>query len=223
MLPGMTRAAAEGMLAIWHDVAAGNEAAVTHWYNTEHHAERLSVDGFLSAHRYRLAGGEGRQFLSLYRTRTPAVLSSAAYRARLEAPSPRTREIMPTYRNMSRTVCRLALQQGMPEGGHLATLAGTGAPQNPEKVFSELLQRPGVLRCRWLLPEDPALVARSTAEGALRGGDASVAWAALVDANDLEDALSVLPMLEAALRPAQVAQRAAYRLVYAARRGENAV
>jgi hypothetical protein len=210
----------EGMLAIWHDVAAGQEAAVSHWYNIEHHAERLSVEGFLAANRYRLAGGEGRQFLSLYRTRTPAVLSSAAYRARLEAPSPRTREIMPTYRNMSRTVCRLALQHGMAEGGHLATLAGAGeVPAAPiEQVFAGLLQRPGTLRCRWLLPEDPALVARSTAEGALRGGDASVAWAALVDTNELQEAVAILAALEAALRPAQVAQRAAYRLVYAARR-----
>lgn len=208
----------EGMLAIWHDVLAGREAEVTHWYNIEHHPERLSVEGFLSAHRYRLAGGEGQQFLSLYRTRSPAVLSSAAYRARLEAPTPRTREIMPTYRNMSRTVCRLALQQGLPEGGHLATLAGTGFPPDPAIVFSDLLQRPGTLRCRWLLPEDPVLVAQSTAEGTLRGGDASVAWAALVDTNELQEALAILAALEAALRPAQVAQRAAYRLVYAARR-----
>jgi hypothetical protein len=205
----MQGSAQEGMLAIWHDVVPGSEAAVSHWYNTEHHAERLSVEGFLSAHRYR--------FLSLYRTRTPAVLSSAAYRARLEAPSPRTREIMPTYRNMSRTVCRLALQQGIPEGGHLATLAGTGSPPDPERVFSELLQRPGVLRCRWLLPEDPALVARSTAEGALRGADASVAWAALVDTNEAADAVEALAALEAALRPQAVVQRAAYRLVYSAR------
>ena len=207
----------EGLLAIWHDVVHGREAEVSHWYNTEHHAERLSVEGFLSAHRYRLAGGEGRQFLSLYRTRNPAVLSSAAYRARLESPSPRTREIMPLYRNMSRTVCRLALQQGVPEGGHLATLAGAGAPPDPAGVFAELLQRRGVLLCRWLLAEDPALVARSTAEGALRGGDASVAWAALVDTNEAQEALDALSALEAALRPAQVAQRAAYRLVYAAR------
>jgi hypothetical protein len=119
---------------------------------------------------------------------------------------------------MSRTVCRLALQQGMPEGGHLATLAGTGSPPDPAKVFAELLQRPGVLRCRWLLPEDPALVARSTAEGTLRGGDASVAWAGLVDTNELQEAMQALSALEEALRPAQVAQRAAYRLVYAGRR-----
>jgi hypothetical protein len=108
----------------------------------------------------------------------------------------------------------------MPEGGHLATLAGSGAVPDLsiEKVFSALLQRPGVLRCRWLLPEDPALVARSTAEGALRGADKSVSWAALVDTNEAADALQVLDALERDLRPASVAHRAAYRLVYAGRR-----
>lgn len=55
----------EGLLAIWHDVVAESEAAVTHWYNTEHHAERLGVEGFLPARRDCLAGGEGRQLMSL--------------------------------------------------------------------------------------------------------------------------------------------------------------
>jgi hypothetical protein len=210
----------EGMLAIWHDVVTGREPEVSHWYNTEHHAERLSVEGFLSARRYRLAGGEGRQFMSLYRTRTPAVLSSAAYRARLESPSPRTREIMPLYRNMSRTVCRLALQHAGPSGGCVAALAGREAPGDwaVDDIFAVLAARPGVLRCRWLLPEDPALVARSTAEGALRGADASVAWAALVDTNEPAEALDVLERIDHALRPRAVTQRAAYRLVYAATR-----
>jgi len=103
-------------------------------------------------------------------------------------------------------------------GGHLATLACTGSPPDPARVFAELLQQPGTLRCRWLLPEDPTLVAQSTAEGTLRGVDASVAWAALVDTNELQEAMAVLAALEGALRPAQVAQRAAYRLVYAGRR-----
>ncbi len=211
----------EGLLAIWHDVAAGSEAAVTDWYNTEHHAERLSVDGFLEAHRYRLAGGEGRQFQSLYRTRSPAVLYSPAYRARLESPSPRTRQIMPTYRNVSRTVCRIALTVGRPEGGCMASLAGMDAPDkwDMKSVFSGLLGMRGVLRCRWLLA-DAARPVPGTAEAALRGGaDAGVAWAALVDANELQDALDALPRLEQALRPQAVAQRAVYRLVYAARSG----
>jgi hypothetical protein len=209
----------EGMLAIWHDVAAGNEAVVSHWYNTEHHAERLEVEGFLEAHRYRLAGGEGRQFMSLYRTRDPGVLFSPAYRARLESPTPRTRQMMPTYRNMSRTVCRVERTAGRAEGGCVAALAGTAAPEAwpIDEVFARLLPQPGMLRCRWLLAE-PAPAGTDTAESALRGGsDRGVAWAVLVDTNDVAEALAALAALEEALQPAAVAQCAAYRLVYAGR------
>lgn len=214
----MRPAAPEGMLAIWHDVTAGSEADVSHWYNTEHHAERLGVEGFLSARRYRLAGGEGRQFLSLYRTRTPAVLSSAAYLARLAAPSPRTKDIMPRYRNVTRSVFRVALVRGRPQGGCVASLAGTSPPGNwdIEQVFSGLLQRPGVLRCTWLIAE-PASSANGTPEAALRGSaDASVAWAVLADTNESQQAVEALATVESALRPAALAQCAAYRLVYAA-------
>jgi len=140
----------QGLLAIWHDVLPGREADVSHWYNVEHHPERLSVDGFLEAHRYRLAGREGRQFMSLYRTRDPGVLFSAAYRARLEAPTPRTRELMPTYRNMSRTACRIALELGRAGGGAVAAFAGASAPGDwpIEDTLARLQERPGVLRCR---------------------------------------------------------------------------
>ncbi len=72
----------EGLLAVWHDVAEDSEALVTDWYNTEHHPERVAVEGFLDAKRHRLCGGKGPQFLSLYRTRSPAVLASAPYLAR---------------------------------------------------------------------------------------------------------------------------------------------
>jgi len=209
----------QGMLAIWHDVAAGNEAVVSHWYNTEHHAERLLIEGFLEASRYRLAGGEGRQFMSLYRTREPGVFSSAAYRARLEAPTPRTREIMPTYRNMSRTVCRIEATLGSAQGGCMAALAGTAAPADwpVAGIFARLLAQTGVLRCRWLLAEPVAASRTATAEFALRGReDRSVAWAALVDTNEAAEALAALSMLEDELHPAAVAQCAVYRLVYAA-------
>ena len=210
----------QGMLAIWHDVAAGNDAVVSHWYNTEHHAERLAIEGFLEASRYRLAGGEGRQFMSLYRTREPGVLTSAAYRARLESPTPRTREMMPTYRNMSRTVCRIELTLGRAQGGCVAALAGSAAPADWPigEVFARLLAQAGVLRCRWLLAEPVAASRPATAEFALRGrDDQSVAWAALVDTNEAAEALAALSLLEDELRPAAVAQCAAYRLVYLGR------
>ncbi|MGH8688786.1 MAG: hypothetical protein ACREVQ_13885 [Burkholderiales bacterium] len=206
------------MLAIWHDVAAGSEAAVSHWYNTEHHPERLSVPGFLEACRYRLAGGEGRQFMSLYRTRDPGVLASPGYRARLESPTPRTREIMPLYQNMSRTVCRIALSLGSAQGGCMAVLAGNDTLPDARigDVLPELSQLPGVLRCRWLRSEVSPSGGPGTIESALRpGGDGSLAWAALIDTNEVDEARDSLDRLEKALAPKLILQSAVYRLVYA--------
>jgi hypothetical protein len=215
-----------GVLAIWHDVAEGHEAAVTDWYNREHHFERLAVPGFIEAHRYRLSSAQGRQFLSLYRTESPSVLFSAAYLARVDHPSPGTRAVMPHYRNMSRTVCRLAMVSGRAEGGCVATLA-TAAPAEPGKfqeAFAELMQQGGVLRCRLLVADAavPATAPGTSAEARLRGNaDQRIGWAVVVDTNEPHQAVHALTRIEERLR-AQLAgqtilQRAAYRLVYAAR------
>lgn len=217
---------ATGMLAIWHDVAGMPAERIDDWYNHEHHPERLSVPGFLEARRGRLIGGTGPQFCSLYRTAEPGVLQSPAYLARLASPTPRTREIMPLYRNMSRTVCRIALREGGADGGAFACLTGSGAvddvPAEVRALSAKLLATPPVVRCTFLVP---AAAAPQTVEARLRGGaDASVGWAMLVDANEAGDALSLLPVLASALGKlpggAQPIHCAAYRLVYAGRAGD---
>lgn len=216
-----------GVLAIWHDVAEGHDAAVTDWYNREHHFERLAIAGFVEAHRYRLTSAQGRQFLSLYRTASPSVMFSAAYLASVNNPSPRTREVMPHYRNFSRTVCRLALSAGRAEGGCVATLATAlrPGPRQPEpgmfqEAFAELLQQHGLLRCRLLIADAaPAAAPHTSTEARLRGqADQRIGWAVVVDTNEVQDAAHVLACLEKLVRPEdEVLQRAAYRLVYAAR------
>ena len=52
----------------------------------------------------------------------------------------------------------------------------------------------------------------------LTGGsaDAAVAWAVVIDTNELQDAEAALEAAAAALQPSTVAHRAAYRLVYSA-------
>ena len=211
------------MLAIWHDVVGMPGERIDDWYNHEHHPERLAVPGFLEARRGRLAGGEAPQFCSLYRTTNPDVLQSPAYMARLASPTPRTREIMPLYRNMSRTVSRIALREGEADGGAFACLTGAGAlaevPAQARALSAELLATPNVLRCTFLLP---AAVAPQTVEGKLRGdADTSVGWAMLVDVNEPEQALALLPLLHEKLAPLPGAKtplhRAAYRVVYAGR------
>jgi hypothetical protein len=217
-----------GMLVIWHDIALGHATEVREWYAREHHFERLAVPGFLEASRYDRLQGIGGNVLGLYRVDAPAVLQSAAYRACLAAPTPWTQEVMPHFRAMSRTVCRIAAQAGRAEGSYLAALApaadsvaSTGAFQAAafDTLCAALLLRPGMLRVRCLAAAiDGSEAAPTSSEAALRGRpDAGVAWAVLIDTDSAEAAQAALDAACAHTGTADPAQCAVYRLAFAAR------
>ncbi|MFZ1908245.1 MAG: hypothetical protein WAU52_04100 [Burkholderiales bacterium] len=42
-----------GLLAVWNDIAAEDEAEFNAWYDDEHIPERLGIPGILSARRVR--------------------------------------------------------------------------------------------------------------------------------------------------------------------------
>jgi len=207
-----------GMLAIWHDVAPGKEAVVREWYGREHHFERLSVPGFLEARRFERVSGTGTEVFGAYRVAAPDVLHSAAYRARVDAPSAWTREAMGHFRNMSRTVCRIAASSGRAEGGHVAVLAAAGGELfHPSASCESLLQLPGVLQVTALAREHPA-GKNTSAEQVLRGGpDAQIAWALLLDADGLDAAERALQAAQEHSGCRHPAQFAVYRLCFAAR------
>lgn len=218
--PHRTSAAARAgaMLAIWHDVAPGQGALVRDWYAREHHFERLAVPGFLEARRYERVSGTGADVFGAYRVESPAVLRSAAYRARVDAPTPRTREAMRHFRGMCRTACRIAAQEGRAEGGHVAALAAAdGDLADAARTCAQLASLPGVLRVTALVADDTG-PQRASAEHALRGGaDAQVRWALLLDADGLGAAEQALQAAQEATGCRQPAQFAVYRLCFAAR------
>jgi len=100
-----------GLLAVWNDITAADEAEFNAWYEEEHFPERLGVPGFLAARRYRDAEAASR-YAAFYDTASLAVLTSAAYLERLANPTPRTRAIMPHFRNMARAACEIVADAG---------------------------------------------------------------------------------------------------------------
>ena len=100
-----------GLLAVWNDITAADEAEFNAWYEEEHFPERLGVPGILTARRYRDSSAPLR-YAAMYETVSLAVLTSAAYLERLANPSPRTRAIMPRFRNMTRAACEIVADFG---------------------------------------------------------------------------------------------------------------
>ena len=223
----------EGMLIIWHDTATDHETAIEHWYNAEHHFERLAIPGFLEARRYQCTDTDARRFMCLYRTKNPSVLTSEAYLTRVNNPTPWTRDVMPLYRNFSRTVCKTTHIGGRARGGWVAALALSLNPLSTNGLassaitvaFENLLHTPGILRCQWLerasrnIPSTASVETKLCAEP-----DTQIDAAILVDANFQHQAYDALNKLEALLKKSAITyklqQRGCYQQVFAASSSE---
>jgi hypothetical protein len=184
--------ATRGLLAVWMNVVPEAEADFDAWYTREHIPERVGVPGFLNGNRYEALRGAPR-FLAVYDTESPAVLASTPYLARLDAPTPWTRRVMPHFRDTVRVVGRTVAEAGRGTGGVLRTYRIEPAEGRHEAlrealggaVPRELAERPGVLRVR-LCEAGGGAPRGETAETAMRGPDRSAALVLLVDGIDSE-------------------------------------
>jgi len=146
-----------GLLSVWNDISAADEAEFNAWYEEEHFPERLSVPGILTARRYRDVSTPLR-YAAIYDTASVAVLTSSAYLDRLANPSSRTRAIMPRFSNMTRAACEIVADHGerRSPGTVLAWLELVEAPA--ASIGAALVSAAPIGRVRVALPD-----ARSTA------------------------------------------------------------
>lgn len=154
----------QGLLSVWNDIDAEDEAAFNAWYHEEHLGERLAMPGILSARRYRSLD-RARGYAALYDTDGLEPLRSPAYLKLLANPTPRTRSIMPRFRNMVRAASEIHADHGdaakkNKAGAVLAVLelgvAGT-SPANLKTLQAKsaaLLAAGGVQRLRLAVPDE---------------------------------------------------------------------
>ena len=184
---------AGGILALWNDCEAGHEDAYEAWYQGEHLAERLAVPGFRRGRRMQsLVGGPG--YFTYYETDSPGVLFSRGYRQLLDHPSPYTERIMrETFRNMSRTVCRVVRRDGAVYGGYAVTvkLVDQEVDGRVRLFLDGLADRSDVARTEvWAAVEPPkGAISR---EETLRGGDDTIAACLLVETLRERPALDIV-------------------------------
>ena len=184
-----------GLLAVWNDIPPEFEARFNGWYRDEHLAERVGLPGFRRGRRYRRLGeGEAPAYGALYETDAPEAMASAAYLARLDDPSPPTREALAQFRNMHRSVCRVETSLGRGVGGVLAALrpADEAAAKGFEAALPGLVGEPGVMAAH-LCAAVPELTRNDSAESRVRVAPDTVdAWLALVEGSDPEALIAAL-------------------------------
>jgi hypothetical protein len=186
----------ESALAMWWDMAPDMRAEFEHWHSHEHFPERLALPGFQRASRWSAAdGGEG--FFILYELQDHAALSSPAYLASLNAPTPWSTRLMPHHRNMVRSQTRVLHSHGAGVARHAMTLRLSPRDGEAQRLqaalrslIGELPLRAGLAGAHLLRTDTPAIA--PTTEQKIRGNaDRSADWVFIVCAYAL-DALKVL-------------------------------
>lgn len=216
----------EAALAMWWGVAAPQRAEFEDWHAHEHVPERLAIPGFRRASRWTAAdGGDG--FFVMYELDDHAVLASAPYAARLNAPSPWSTRMMPLHLGMVRSQCRVLLSRGAVTARHALTIRLSPAPGRAAELQRSLGElaaaaaaRRGLVGVHLLRHEAPPLAV--TTEQKIRGEtDRTADWVLVAcgyDAAALR-ALDQAELGEAGLRAMGAApgtERQLYGLAYSA-------
>ncbi|HKX10389.1 MAG TPA: hypothetical protein VJN67_19475 [Stellaceae bacterium] len=167
--------AGQGAIAIWNDITAEGRANFYAWHGVQHVPERVGIPGFLRGRRYVAIHGSPEYF-TLYEAESPQVLSGQDYGNRLNNPTPWTLASIKHFRNVARSLCRVAVTLGEGQGGLIATWrydvpddrADAHQQELTERLLPALAARPGVAGVH-LLIADAEASAVDTVERKSRG------------------------------------------------------
>jgi hypothetical protein len=162
----------QSAVVIWSDMA--DPEAHDLWHSREHLPERIAIPGFLRARRrVTLEAGVPRYFV-LYELNDATILTSPAYLARLNQPTPWTVKTMASVRSLSRTLCRVAASHGDGVGLHLMAVRLTPQPARTAQlqawlgeILPKLARQPGLVAAH-LLQREQAIERPGTIERQLR-------------------------------------------------------
>lgn len=129
-----------GVVTIWHDLLPEAKDAFYEWHNREHMPERAGVPGFRRGRRY-IATTGGPEYFNLYEADSPEVLGGVDYLTRLNHPTPWSREVVASFRNVARGVCRVLYSAGVGQGGVMLTFRFDVPEDRVTDVCASLRQR----------------------------------------------------------------------------------
>jgi hypothetical protein len=162
-----------GLLAIWSTVASDFETDYLHWLTREHVFERVGTRGFRAGSVYRRRGSAPSEYLILYTLESSAVMSSAAYRERLDNPTPWTQRVMPQLQKFRRGGGTITAHAGHADamGAQIAVARLDHAvPAAMLDSFTRLAELDRITRVR-VMNVAPDATAISTREKSMRTSD----------------------------------------------------
>lgn len=200
--------AGTGAVAIWHDLLPEAKSNFYEWHNREHMPERVGIPGFRRGRRYVAIAGTPEYF-NLYEADSAEVLGGQDYLNRLNAPTEWTRQVVPSFRNVSRSICRVVYTHGVGQGAFMLTLRFDVAQSDRSRVVKALRQRllpplcdnKGIAGVHLCLA-DESISKVETAEKKARADTTQVpTWIILIEGNSSADVQAAGAALSQDLQP----------------------
>jgi len=197
-----------GAVCIWHDLLPEARDDFHQWHNREHMPERVGIPGFRRGRRYVAIAGTPEYF-NLYEADSAEVLGGQDYLNRLNAPTEWTRQVVPSFRNVSRSICRVVYTHGVGQGAFMLTLRFDVAQSDRSRVVKALRQRllpplcdnKGIAGVHLCLA-DESISKVETAEKKARADTTQVpTWIILIEGNSSADVQAAGAALSQDLKP----------------------
>jgi hypothetical protein len=197
-----------GAVCIWHDLLPEARDDFHQWHNREHMPERVGIPGFRRGRRYVAIVGTPEYF-NLYEADSAEILGGQDYLNRLNAPTEWTRRVVPSFRHVSRSICRVAYTDGVGQGGFVLTQRFDVREDDRPQVVKALRQRllpplcdtKGIAGVHLLLA-DESISKVETAEKKARADTTQVpTWIILIEGNCSADVGTAGAALSQELQP----------------------
>jgi hypothetical protein len=178
--------AGKGMLITWMNVDPAEEDDFNLWYDREHLAERVRIEGFMEARRW-LAVEAPTKYFCTYSTETFDTLNGPAYKAVLANQTEWSKRHIAGFRDPGRVVGRVTQSRGQGRGAALGVVRLRPAPDRQEALRSRLLPlldpgtQPGIISLH-LVESDPELSKTLTDADTPNPGAAD--WYVLIDGTE---------------------------------------
>jgi len=212
-----------GIVAIWHDLLPEAKDDFYEWHGREHMPERVGIPGFRRGRRYVAISGTPEYF-NLYEADSAEILAGQDYLNRLNAPTPWTQRVVPSFRNVARSICRVAFTQGVGSGGVILTLrfAVDAARRDAlvdtlrRSILPPLVYRKGVVGIHVGLADEAASNIETTERKARANATLVPSWVVLVEGIGVPDAEGAAAPIVAAVKAhgATALEQATYRLEF---------
>jgi hypothetical protein len=187
--------AGTGMLMTSMDIDAAHEREFNQWYDREHLAERVAIDGFLEARRY-VAVEASPKYLGLYSTKTFDVLDSPAYRTALANQTAWSKSNIGRFQNMLRSVARITFSRGQGRGAALGLVRirppvdGSDALRDGIKAQLDPGMLDGIISMH--LMESDSRLSKPLTDDPAAPNPAARDWYVMIDGTDVDAVAAVM-------------------------------